>query len=69
MDYIDKIVQIRKEKQITQQNIADKLCITQQQYWAYEKRKNELPIRYFIEICKILDVSSDWLLGLKKGRV
>lgn len=66
MEYMEKIIAVRKEKGITQQNIADKLGITQQQYWAYEKGKNELPIRYLIEICKMLDTSADWLLGLKE---
>lgn len=65
MNYLEKIVQIRKKKNITQKNIADHLKITQQQYQAYEKGKNEMPIRYFTEICIYLDISADWLLGLK----
>lgn len=64
MEYMNKIVQIRKEKHITQQKIADHLMITQQQYSDYERGKNELPIRYLILICKYLKVSSDWILGL-----
>lgn len=38
--------------------------ITQQQYSRYEKGGNELPIRYLIQICKLLAISTDWLLGL-----
>ena len=64
MEYMRKIVQVRKEKHITQQKLANHLMITQQQYSDYERGKNELPIRYLISICKYLDISADWLLGL-----
>ncbi len=65
MNYMQKIVQIRKGKNITQTIIANHLQITQQQYSDYERGRNELPIRYLIQICQLLNVSADYLLGLK----
>ena len=64
MDYMAKIKQFRQENKITQQNIADTLGITQQQWFKYEKGMNELPIRYLEAICKKYHVSADWILGL-----
>ena len=65
MTYMEKIKQIRQTRKYTQQMIAKRLNISQQQYQKYEIGINELPIRYLIEICKILCVSSDYILGLK----
>lgn len=64
MEIYERLKQARKGKGYTQEKIAEMLNTTQQQYSKYEKGIQELPARRIIDICKILDVSSDWLLGL-----
>ena len=64
MNYMSRIKQFRTKNKITQQNIADTLGITQQQWFKYEKEVNELPIRYLEIICKTYGISANWLLGL-----
>lgn len=66
MDYISRIRAIRKEKGYSQADIAEVLETTQQHYSCYENGKNELPIRHLITLCKFLNISADWLLGLKE---
>ena len=64
MEYIERLSAVRREKGIPQRQVCDALNITQQQYSKYERGVNELPVRYLIEICRFLDISADWLLGL-----
>ena len=45
--------------------MANQLKIEQPQYWRYEKGENEIPIRYLIAISKILNTTTDYLLGLE----
>ena len=65
MEVIHNIRKLRIERGYSQLDIAEVLNTTQQQYSKYERGVNELPIRYLIEICRFLDISVDWLLGLK----
>ena len=67
MDYIDKIKAEREDHDESQRDIAKILKMPQSQYQKYETKKNALPIRYLIEICKHYQVSADYLLGLPKG--
>ncbi len=63
MKYTERIKYIRKQKKLSQKEIAEKLNIKQQQYERYENEKNALPINYLIGICKILDISPEYILG------
>ena len=49
---------------MTQKEMAEALGIKQQQYARYEKGINIMPITYLPMICKFLNVSSDYILGL-----
>lgn len=64
MNYTNRIIEARKKAGLSQTQIANELMIPQQQYSRYEKGDNELPIRYLIQLCKILKVSADWVLGI-----
>ena len=57
---------IRREKGYSQAEIAEVLKIPQQQYSRYENGKNEIPVRYVIELCKIYKVSADELLKIEE---
>ena len=67
MNYTTNLIEARKKAGLSQMQIAEALMITQQQYSRYEKGTNELPIRYLIQICKLLKVSSDWILGINES--
>ena len=68
MYYNEKIQFIRESKNITQKELAEHLGIKQQQYARYEKGINLLPITYLKEICLYLGISSDFVLGIEKGK-
>lgn len=64
MDYIQRLVKARKKAGLSQTQTAEALEITQQQLSRYENGNNEIPMRYFIQLCKLYQVSSDYILGL-----
>lgn len=64
MYYNEKIQWVRDCKNITQKEVADYHGIKQQQYARYEKGVNIIPVTYLPKICKYLNVSADYILGL-----
>ena len=59
-----RIKESRIQTNLTQREVSDKLGIVLQQYHTYERGRYELDYKKLTEICKILDVSADFLLGL-----
>ena len=68
MDVVHNMRKIRKERGLSQEDLAEVLSTTQQQYSKYENGANEIPVRHVITLCKFYGISSDWLLGLKEER-
>lgn len=68
MYYNERIAYERDRQNITQKEMALKLGIKQQQYSRYEKGINVMPATYLPKICKILNVSADYILGLSNIR-
>ena len=66
MDLCSNMRRVRTIKKYSQEDIADALGITQQQYSRYETGMNEIPVHYLVALCKFYGVSADWLLGLKE---
>ena len=66
MDIGQRLKKIRKERRYNQEDIAEVLLTTQQQYSRYEVGTHEIPVRHIITLCKFYGVSADWLLGLKE---
>ena len=64
MYYADRIKFVRDCKNITQKSVAAALKIKPQQYERYENGKNTMPVTYLAEICRYLNVSADYILGL-----
>lgn len=60
----ERIKEIRKEKNKSQEQIAKQLGIKQQQYSRYETGKRKLNAEQLYIICKYLNISADYLLGL-----
>lgn len=64
--FLTRLAEIRRERGLSQRQIAEVLDIPQQQYSRYENGKNEIPVRYIIALCQFYGITSDWLLGLDK---
>ena len=64
MYYNEKMKILRKRKNITQKEMSELLGIKQQQYARYEKGINIMPVTYLPKICKILNISADYILGI-----
>ena len=59
-----RLREIRISKGFTQQEIANLLNTTQQQYSKYETGAQELPARHIVTLCQFYKVSADELLGI-----
>ena len=59
-----RLKEIRKERRITQQEMADLLNISLNSYSRYERGKRNPDINILKKISKILDISTDYLLGI-----
>lgn len=59
-----RIVEARKNAKYTQQEVATKLNIHISQWQKYEYAKIQLDYDKLIAVCKLFDVSADYMLGL-----
>ncbi len=64
MKYVKRIRDLREDHDKTQQEIADLLGTSQTMYARYERGANELPLHHLLTLCKIYNVTSDYILGL-----
>lgn len=60
--YLDKLRGLREDNDLTQTQVADILGTSQTMYARYERGANELPIRHLITLCKLYNISADYLL-------
>jgi transcriptional regulator with XRE-family HTH domain len=69
MYYYQRIRDLREDSDLSQQNVADILGITRQQYQLYESGRREMPMHLFIVLADYYNVSLDYLAGrrLKKS--
>lgn len=63
MKYYERIREIREEKAITQQKIAEILHIGQRTYSDYESGKTRIPVDSLLILAKFYDVSMDYITG------
>ncbi len=63
MYFTQRMRDLREDKDLKQEDIAQILNITRQQYQLYESGKRKLPIDLLIKLCKFYDVSADYVLG------
>ena len=59
-----RIKEARKSAGLKQRQVAKEMGIVLQQYQTYESGRYQLDYDKMITICKILNVSADYLLGL-----
>ena len=59
-----RLKDIREDADKKQEDIANILDITRQQYQLYESGKREMPMHHFVTLAKYYNVSLDFLAGL-----
>jgi len=64
MDYMKRMRDLREDSDYTQEYVAHYLGTSQTMYARYERGANELPLHHLINLCKLYQVSADYLLGL-----
>ena len=60
---IQRLKEIREDKDLKQSDVAKALGIKQQQYSEYEIGKRLIPINYLYDLAVFYDTSIDYLLG------
>lgn len=66
--FSDRLTEIRKEFQKTQQNVADYLGVTRPAYTAYELGSREPDFETLQKLAEYFDVTTDYLLGRTNAR-
>jgi transcriptional regulator with XRE-family HTH domain len=64
--YTKRLRDIREDKDLSQTDIAKVLNTDQRVYSNYETGKRALPIDHLITLCKLYDLSADYILGFTK---
>ena len=62
------IAKLRKEKKMTQQELAERLNVTDRAVSNWENGYNEITIPLLNKICNICDVSFDFMMGFSKKK-
>lgn len=64
MEINEALIRAREQKEKSQKDIANILNTTQQQISLYETGQREMKASQIITLCKALNITSDYLLGL-----
>lgn len=59
---------LRKEKKISQVQMAKMLCCSQKAYSTYERGETNMPSEMWIELAEFYGTSVDYLMGLTDER-
>lgn len=59
-----RLQDLREDNDLTQEEVAEVLGITRQQYQLYESGKREIKFHQIIELAKYYDVSIDYIAEL-----
>lgn len=61
---LSRIRELREERGLTQQEVAEELGITQQVYSNYERGARMIPVLHFVALCQFYNVTCDYMLHL-----
>ena len=64
MNYLERIKNVREDRDLTQAQIGKILNKSQQGYNHIETGRAELKIEDLVSLCKYYDLSADYLIGL-----
>ena len=65
MEFKDKLKQLRRQKGVTQKDVAEAIGVTLSAYSNYEQGLREPSNQILINLCKYYEVSADYLLGIE----
>ena len=65
---IERLKEIREDKDYKQSDIAKVLNTTQQQYSKYELGLQVIPVERLVKLAKLYNTSVDYLIGLTNER-
>ena len=65
--FTDRLKTLRKEKKLTQKELAEQIGIKQNSYSDWETGKNEPSLENIVKLTKILNTTADELLGIDKS--
>ncbi len=63
MEFAKRLQELRKERNLTQEDLAAKLNISSQSISKWENNLSTPDLEMLLNICKILNVSTDYILG------
>lgn len=64
MEITQRIRNIREDKDLTQQQVADGIGIKREQYRRYETGENEMKVNHILKLCNFYNLSADYIMGL-----
>lgn len=64
MEITQRIRNIREDKDLTQQQVADGIGVKREQYRRYETGENEMKVSHIIKLCEFYRLSADYVIGL-----
>lgn len=62
--YYEILRELRTDRDMTQEQVAEILETRQEYYSKYETGKRELPLHHLKTLCMLYQVSADYILGL-----
>ena len=62
--FFQRILDLRIDRDMTQQKVADYLVCNRQVYARYERGQREIPVSMLIKLAKLYNTSTDYILGL-----
>lgn len=65
MDYIDRLIAIRIDRDLSQTVVANVINKSQQGYDHIEKRRAKLCIEDFISLCEFYNINPNYFLGFQ----
>ena len=67
MDYIDRLTEIRNDRDIKQSTRSEILGVKQSAVSKYEKRRTQYTVDDIIKLCYFYKISADYILGLPEN--
>lgn len=62
--FTERLKEIRQEKGWTQKQLATAINTTDDSVYSWEKGRSQPSIELLYKLCKVLEVSADYLIGL-----
>ena len=63
-NYYPRLRDLREDKDLTQQEVANYLNMKQSQYSRYERGLRDIPTDMLISLARLYSTSTDYILGL-----